>query len=229
MIDPLDEAFRYGRGVFESVRVHDGRSLLHGEHLASMNEAAVALGLDNGSINPGNPPGSEGIWRWILTPLQFLTLWTDGASEESEAVEIGLSRLRVSSFSWEARYKTLSYLLQIQAREESASGWDVMLNETGILSGATTANLFWVRDGGIFTPSISCGCRNGAVRRWISGQFPGLKETEESPESLDRAEEIFLTNSRIGILPVTRWRDRSVAIGARTLEIQARYRSVHGL
>lgn len=222
MIDPLDEAFRFGRGVFETVLVQDGRALLRTEHLESMNEAAVALGLDNGRIAPGDPPGTLGIWRWTLTPLQFLTTWVDGV-EETENVELGLSKLRVCSTSWEARYKTLSYLLQIQAREESSTGWDVLLNENGCLAGATMANLFWVRQGKLFTPATVCGCRNGAVRRWILGEFDGVAEVEDTAEALDGAEEIFLTNSRIGIAPVTKWNDRRMAAGPVCREIRERY------
>lgn len=222
MIDPLDEAFRFGRGVFETVLVQNGRALLRTEHLDSMNEAAVVLGLDNGRIDPGDPPGTLGIWRWTLTPLQFLTTWVDGV-EEVENIELGLSRLRVCSTSWEARYKTLSYLLQIQAREESSTGWDVLLNENGCVAGATRANLFWVRQGKIFTPSTTCGCRNGAVRRWILGQFDAVEEVEDTCDVLDGAEEIFLTNSRIGIAPVTRWNERRMTAGAHCREIRERY------
>jgi 4-amino-4-deoxychorismate lyase len=226
MIDPLDEGFRYGRGVFETVRVHQGRPLLLVEHIASMNEAAIALGLDNSRIHPGPVPGSQGIWRWFLTPLQFLTTWDDGAGAETEGAELGLSRLRVSSQSWEARYKTLSYLLQVQAREESLTGWDVLLNEKGHLAGVTMANLFWVRDGAIFTPSPDCGCRNGAVRRWVMAYFPQTREVEVGPGVLEAADEIFLTNSRVGILPVTAMLSRSLVVGKRTGEIRMLYESM---
>jgi 4-amino-4-deoxychorismate lyase len=226
MIDPLDEGFRYGRGVFETVRVHDGRALLFDEHVASMNEAAVALGLDNSRIHPDPIPGLQGIWRWFLTPLQFLTTWDDGVHAETDGVELGLSRLRVSSQSWEARYKTLSYLLQIQAREDAVTGWDVLLNEKGHLAGATMANLFWVRGGVVFTPSLECGCRNGAVRRWVMAQFPQAWEVESGPGVLESAEEIFLTNSRVGILPVTAMLSRSLVMGKRTGEIRMLYESM---
>ncbi len=226
MIDPLDEGFRYGRGVFETVRVHDGRALLFAEHVASMNEAAVALGLDNSRIDPVSVPGVRGIWRWYLTPLQFLSTWDDGVHVETGGVELGLSRLRVSSQAWEARYKTLSYLLQIQAREDSVTGWDVMLNEKGHLAGATMANLFWVRDGVIFTPTLDCGCRNGAVRRWILSCFPQTREVEVGPGVLEAADEIFLTNSRVGIVPVTAMLSRSLVVGERTGEIRTLYESM---
>ncbi|MDX6765472.1 MAG: aminotransferase class IV [Candidatus Methylacidiphilales bacterium] len=222
MIDPLDEGFRYGRGAFETVRVSRGRALLRAEHVDALKEAAVALGLDSSRIEPGDPPADSGFWRWILTPRQFLTLWVDEGVEEVVGVELGLSRLRVCSTAWESRHKTLSYLLQIQAREESVTGRDVLLNENGHMAGATMANLFWVRDGRVFTPSRDCGCRNGAVRRWILRNTPDLAEVAESPAVLDGADEIFLTNSRLGIVPVLRWQGMTCNTGPVTLGLRGR-------
>jgi branched-subunit amino acid aminotransferase/4-amino-4-deoxychorismate lyase len=86
------------------------------------------------------------------------------------------------------------------------------------------ANLFWVSGGRGFTPDPSCGCRKGVVRRWVL-EKSGLDITEVSAavEELNAADEIFLTNSRIGILPVTRWRDQSLKPGSITTRLWKQY------
>ena len=118
------------------------------------------------------------------------------------------------STSWEARYKTLSYLSRIQARRESVQpdGERGMLNEKGEIASATMANLFWIRDGKLRTPSRECGCRAGTVRRWVierSGKK--VEEGKWKTAELEDAEEIFLTNARIGIKPARSWRGRKMA------------------
>jgi branched-subunit amino acid aminotransferase/4-amino-4-deoxychorismate lyase len=86
-----------------------------------------------------------------------------------------------------------------------------MLNERGEIASASMANLFWVRDGKIRTPARECGCRGGTVRRWVlekSGR--GVEEGRWGKEELDQAEEIFLTNARIGLVPVREWGGRTL-------------------
>ena len=87
-----------------------------------------------------------------------------------------------------------------------------MLNEKGEMTSAAMANLFWIRGGKIRTPARECGCRGGTVRRWVlerSGRK--VEEGRWNTAELDEAEEIFLTNARIGIKPVRFWQGRKVA------------------
>ena len=128
------------------------------------------------------------------------------------AYELRLATIGVWSNSWEARYKTLSYLIRIQGKKEAGSdGEAVMLNEKGEIASASMANLFWVMEGKLRTPARECGCRAGTVRRWVlerSGQK--VEEGRWRKEELDGAEEIFLTNARIGIQPVVSWHGKKL-------------------
>jgi branched-subunit amino acid aminotransferase/4-amino-4-deoxychorismate lyase len=211
LIPAEDEGFRYGRGVFETLRVKEGRAAHLSWHRDSMTEGAVALGLNPEKMDPGPVPEGGGLWRWFLTPGQFITTWEPAERTVPSNIDLGLSSLRVSATSWEARYKTLSYLLMWQARHQAVTGWDVLLNEHGHLASATMANLFWVENGEIFTPDTACGCRAGTVRRWLleaSGR--PVMTTHRDVSALDEASEIFITNSRLGILPVRSWRQRTL-------------------
>jgi branched-subunit amino acid aminotransferase/4-amino-4-deoxychorismate lyase len=179
----------------------------------SIQESAKALGLRVDEKELTEIPGEHGIWRWFVTETGTRTWWNEGIELPPAAYELDLAETGVWSTSWEARYKTLSYLNRIQAKREGgpADQERVMLNEKGEMASASMANLFWLRDGKLKTPARECGCRAGTVRRWVlerSGQR--VEEGKWKLEELVGAEEIFLTNARIGIKPVRAWRGKKL-------------------
>ena len=173
-------------------------------------------------------PAGDGLWRWFVTETGTRSWWNEGMENPPAAYDLDLADTGVWSTSWEARYKTLSYLNRIQAKREGSKADEerVMLNERGEIASASMANLFWVRDGKLRTPSRECGCRAGTVRRWLlerSGHQ--VEEGRWKLEELNGAEEIFLTNARIGIRPVKHWRqakvsktDLGISLGKRFME-----------
>ncbi len=221
-----DAGFRHGVGVFETVRVQNGKAAWRPWHLESIQESAKALGLQVEGKELTKIPGEHGIWRWFVTETGTRTWWNEGIELPPVAYELDLAETGVWSTSWEARYKTLSYLNRIQAKREGgpADQERVMLNEKGEMASASMANLFWLRDGKLKTPARECGCRAGAVRRWVlerSGQR--VEEGKWKLEELDGAEEIFLTNARIGIKPVRAWRGKKLAGPSLAAQLSERF------
>jgi branched-subunit amino acid aminotransferase/4-amino-4-deoxychorismate lyase len=200
--------------VFETVRVQNGKAPWRLWHLESIRESAKVLGLKVEEKELAQTPGGDGIWRWFVTETGTRTWWSEGVEPVPEAYDLDVTTTGVWSSSWEARYKTLSYLNRIQAKRESGKPDEerVMLNERGEVASALMANLFWVQDGKLRTPARECGCRAGTVRRWVlerSGRR--VEEGRWKLEELNGAEEIFLTNARIGIKPVRAWKGRKLA------------------
>jgi branched-subunit amino acid aminotransferase/4-amino-4-deoxychorismate lyase len=81
------------------------------------------------------------------------------------------------------------------------------LNERGEIVSATTANLFWVRNGTLHTPNLSTGALAGITRECVieianKHFIPVLEGIYEMPD-LTEADEIFLTSSSLGVAPVT--------------------------
>jgi 4-amino-4-deoxychorismate lyase len=97
----------------------------------------------------------------------------------------------------------------------SSSGW--------LISG-TMSNVFLVRDGRIMTPAITHAGIRGVMRRVVIGvaQRGGLQVTQTALDAaaLHAAEEIFLTNARIGIWPVRALDGRALAVGPLTRQLQ---------
>ncbi len=89
----------------------------------------------------------------------------------------------------------------------------ILLNEKKGVVEAANANIFIVKGSVIKTPAITEGCIKGVMRKNIieilekNPDFT-IEETSISPFEMQKADEVFLTNSIIGIQPVTNYRKR---------------------
>jgi branched-chain amino acid aminotransferase/4-amino-4-deoxychorismate lyase len=107
-----------------------------------------------------------------------------------------------------SRLKTLSYIDNVLARAEArAAGADeaLMLNTAGEVACAAAANVFWIRHGEVFTPSLECGVLDGVIRREAIAACHRLgAPVEEVFANTGRlaGAPMFITNSLIGVRPV---------------------------
>jgi branched-chain amino acid aminotransferase len=95
------------------------------------------------------------------------------------------------------------------------NGYDncLLLNNDKQVVEALNGNLFLVSGKILKTPPLEDGCLNGIIRKKlmeIMGKFEGydLRETSVSPFELQKADELFITNSIMGIRPVTKYRKK---------------------
>ena len=92
-----------------------------------------------------------------------------------------------------------------RAREQ---GFDevILLNERSEVAECTSANVFAVQGGQIFTPPLDSGCLPGVTRALLLEQIrvPGLRAREKALKlpDLESADEVFITSSTREILPV---------------------------
>ncbi|MEM6886483.1 MAG: aminotransferase class IV [Verrucomicrobiota bacterium] len=224
-IPVTDEGFRYGKGVFETLMVIRGKALFQDWHEEVMMQGAEVLGIDRSPMFfIDEPPSGTGIWRWYLTESGIEMLFEANLPETPYSYSLSTSSIRVNSAAWDARYKTLSYLSHLQARKEADTDEVVMLNQRGEVASASMANLFWVRDGVLHTPEVEAGCRTGVIRRWVLEHVESaVRQGRFPPEDLDQADEIFLTNSRIGIQPVHQWEGKALKTGSVTSKLWKAY------
>ena len=121
---------------------------------------------------------------------------------------VGLCRTRLSRQPLLAGIKHLNRLEQVLARSEWGDEWHeaVMLDDRGNVIEATMSNLFMVRGDTVLTPVLDeCGVA-GVLREMILASGPALqldiRESRLAPADLEAADELFLTNSIIGLWPV---------------------------
>jgi branched-subunit amino acid aminotransferase/4-amino-4-deoxychorismate lyase len=100
--------------------------------------------------------------------------------------------------------KTANYWANLDALSRVRPNDEALLfNESGELISACMANVFMVQNGVIKTPSSACGAREGIVREWVMQQRK-VDECVITPSDLAMADEVFLTNSWIGVMPARR-------------------------
>lgn len=131
------------------------------------------------------------------------------APQYNEAgLKTGLFRNVTKSCDQYSNIKSNNYLPSIMAMifaKENRFDECLLLNSNGRICESAIANVFIVKDGIIYTPSLSEGCVAGIVRRWLIENLPPaefqLIQKEISVEEVIAADEMFLTNS---IKPVRR-------------------------
>ncbi len=127
-----------------------------------------------------------------------------------------------------AGIKHLNRLDQVMARSE----WQdecfqegIMSDSQGNLVEGTMSNLFWLRDQTVYTPSLTQAGIDGIVRQWLISYLQANAIAVEvghyTAEHLSNANEVWVTNSVIGIWPVRAIMDQDLILGPFTRQLQA--------
>ena len=230
-----DRGLAYGDGLFETLAVVAGKPKLLAGHLARLQRGAERLaiaGLDLKAIETAiyaaaaafsshgavklmvtrgdgprgyTPPVAQNP-RWWLQSFA----WTPPTGLPNGA-HVAMSSVRLGEQPLLAGLKHLNRLEQVLARAENpATRADeaLMLDSSGRLVCATSANIFVVREGRVFTPRLEwCGVA-GVVRGALlaaasSGALPWpIVEAELTQAALLDADEVFLTSALRGVWPV---------------------------
>jgi branched-chain amino acid aminotransferase len=98
--------------------------------------------------------------------------------------------------------KTIAYGLRAAALRQAQKNHcedALLLNNRENVTELTSANIFWVKDGRVYTPPISAGCLEGVTRRVILEQDKtqnwGIEEKNCTLQELSLADEVFSTSS----------------------------------
>ncbi len=226
MVPATDHGLLLGDGCFETIAVRGGTPRFLDRHLRRLRHALSVLQIaetptdaelqrviaelidahatDDARVRitvtpgPGDSPRHRG-----STPLCMISITALPPAPLSARLTLS-DRVRnerspitgIKSTSWSENAALL--------RAASATGFDnaLVCDSTGRLSECATASVFLVVDGEILTPSLDSGCLPGIMREVLLDT--GLAtESDLRPEDLDRADEVFITSSTTGVLPVT--------------------------
>jgi len=193
-VAPVSSAMLYGRGVFTTVAIYNGKPFLWPNHYRRLRDHANKLNINLTEISERSVGDAlvkliavnqvkDGRARVILLARSGRDVWktkkadtrkTDlliltGEAQKvpAEGMSLAVSPYRINTFSPLAGIRSLNYLEQVLSWEEAqAREFDeaVMLNERGEIVSATMANIFWAKDGTLHTPAISTGAVAGITR-----------------------------------------------------------------
>jgi len=216
MLIELDEGYSFGLGLFETILLYKGKPVFLNEHLARINKSIVDLGLNIDKLerdevfqylnNNKNTLEYE-VLKMVLSEKNRLFLkreYTYIEKDYQRAFSLNISEVIRNESSIFTFHKTLNYGDNIlEKRKSKKMGYDepIFLNSKNQITEGATSNIFIVVGDKIYTPKLSCGLLNGIVRQYIISNYDVI-ESEIDLEFLNNTDEIFLTNSLFGIMPV---------------------------
>jgi len=199
----------------------------------NLSDARIRLTLSGGEGEPVPDPLAPRI------PTLFITVrsYTPYPRQVYEQGFKGIvSNIRRNTQSSASAVKSLNYLDNLLARREAKSvGADeaILLNEQGLLAEGSTSNIFLVSGNNLLTPSLDSGILPGVTREVVLelASSLGLKVREQkiALEELLQADEAFLTNSLIEIMPITQVSGQVIGsgrAGARTQQLMDAYKEI---
>jgi branched-subunit amino acid aminotransferase/4-amino-4-deoxychorismate lyase len=229
-LPPDDSGFLFGDGLFETLRVDDGRARDVEAHLdrllAGLRRIRIGIPEDRRLLRRAVAEVAAAalgpVARMRITVTRTTRLVTTDPYEppgedlyrDGVATRL-LPQYRIDSGGPLAGLKSLSYQANRLAllRAEAQGAWEALLvNEAGRLVEGTRTNVALVFPEGVFTPPRKDGCLPGIVRRRLL-EREEIREWPLSPEDLANASEVLLMNSLIGVLPVSRINGKEVPVG----------------
>lgn len=186
-----------------------------------MRDARVRLTLTGGDLNMLQTAGRSAVDPTITIVAQPPTAYPDEFFERG--VRVTIADGRVNPLDAASGHKTLNYWMRIRALQDAAAkraGESLWFSIFNHLACGCVSNVFIVKDDDLFTPIAhgeeeSVGGTNTlpapvlpGITRGVVREIAGGFDLDCRPRMLDindvlQADEVFLTNSSWGVLPVT--------------------------
>lgn len=285
-ISVFDHGFLYGDGIFETLRVYNGKIFLLNEHLQRLQNSArlISLLIPNNTyfekivyscLNKNKLRNayvrlsvSRGVGKIGLSPqlcekptvvviVQPSNTYPEKMYQEGVTIKIVKTR-RVHSLCLPVEAKTTNFLNNIMARMESipksvVRGFSLVLNETttkgsyyvnleeqafeavmlnldGFVTEGSVSNIFMVKNSILYTSSLKCGLLPGVTRDYVIKLAKKLKikvfETKLKPRDFYFADECFLTNTSLEIMPVKQIDNHVIGNGISDFTVTAKLRKI---
>ena len=222
------QGFQFGYGVFETILIRKGIPCFVDMHYSRVVKSCSKLGLDlkldREAIYTQAKKLSEAsnITEGRLKLICFRDTDSDAsimtisdykleASMLKKGITLGISSIMRNPHSPMCYIKSLNYAENILAKTEAKSqGFDeaLFINVHSKICEGAVSNIFWVKEKVIYTPEISCGLLDGITRKQVidicNSSFIRIEQGSYDLAELLSADEVFVTNSLMGIMPVCR-------------------------
>lgn len=236
-ISPQDRGFRYGDGIFDTLIVRNGKLYQLNWHIERIARSLKAIRL---AFDTRGLPGlfqelltannfTNGLLRIqitrgvggrgylpdeISTPTLLIETMTAPATDHKPVSLWQSGYRKISQNALPVRFKLCQGLNSTLARMEASENncFDaLMLNEKNHICETSSANIFWLKNGELYTPSLVCGVMEGSIRSAIIRLWQGkLYEVASGLESLKTAEAVFITNVAWKIIGVSQLKPANI-------------------
>ena len=121
--------------------------------------------------------------------------WNLGLFTHATKTKDELSNLKSANF--------LPYVLAARHAEKYNEHDAIVLNTDGLVCDTFRANIFLIKNGKVKTPALEQGCVAGVMRSYLVEKLRQLgtsvRESEVRVEDILKADEVFITNAVVGI------------------------------
>jgi branched-chain amino acid aminotransferase len=210
---------------------------------AACNEVVKANGFTDAYLRPVAWRGSEsmGVGPGITKPHLAITAWEWGKYYDPRISADGI-RLDIAPWRRPAPYTAptaskasgLYMICTLSKQHAEQGGYNdaLMFDWRGRVAEATGANVFFVKEGALHTPTPDCFL-DGITRRTIMdlAERRGVEVNERAiwPEELESFEQMFLTGTAVEVTPVRSAGPWSFEVGELTRQLSRDYDDlVHG-
>jgi len=229
-ISVRDVGFLYGAGLFETMRCYGGAVFSLDDHLERLFASAEALSVKNTysrkdvrgavyatiranglkdarvrlTLTSGEAHGDKSTLLVMATPYEGYPL-----EYYEKGVKVVLCNMRQNPDEVICGHKTLNYFARMsalnQARTKGAAE-AIWFTTDGRLAEGCISNIFLVKGGAMATPVLTLPVLPGVARKAVleiaGRQSIQFVERELHINDLLDAEEVFLTNVIMGVMPV---------------------------
>ena len=252
----LTHALHYGSAVFEGERCYAGQIFKSAEHSQRLIDSGRILGFEVPyTVAELEAAKAETVARMGFSDCYVRPIAWRGSEQMGVSAQQSRINVAIAVWEWGAYYSDLrltralydrpapntapvhakaSGLYMIctickHAAEAKGFGDALMLDYRGYVAETTGANLFFVINGEIHTPTPDCFL-NGITRRTVIdlARRRGITVTERhiKPEELRDAQEIFVTGTAAEVTPVRQIDDLSYQLGPVTRQLIDDYHSL---
>jgi len=250
-ISVRDRGLSYGDGLFTTMLVVKGRCCVMHKHLKRLQDGIKLLGIAQidfaaliEQLTNLADSLSHGVIKVVITrgegargyssvgcdqPTVIVTsslLPPHYATLREQGINVGVSTIPLGLNPVTAGLKHLNRLEQVLVRQQiDQEQWDdaIVLDCQGYIVESNLANIFWLKEGTLYTPSLKLAGVEGVMRDFIIE-----KATELGYDiAIDRyrlgsvmeADEIFVSNSLMQMVPIVMIEERPYSIGVHTAKI----------
>ncbi len=173
-------------------------------NLAAYCRVRLQVYLGSGGIFGEGPQKPQYVIECYPLPEDNMLLNTNG-------LVLGIASSITKSTDSLSNLKSANALVYaIAARQAKHNKWNdaLVYNTQGHIIESAIANLFWVKEGKVYTPPLTDGCVAGVMRSYILEQWPSIEERSLTYEELMQADELMLTNAVKGVRWVSNIEDK---------------------
>ena len=233
---PFEErGMQFGDGVYEVIRIYEGKYYLLDEHVDRLYRSLAEIKIDfpyekekfrsiledllkrndmkmDGKVylqvTRGSAPRDH-VFPENTPPNVYA--YIEPAARNVELMKSGVSTITSPDIRWSnCHIKSLNLLPNLLAKQEAKENgcYEAILHKDGVITECSSANVYFVKDGKIYTHprtnGILHGCVRIAVERFANDLGIPFVEQAYHLDQISDADEVFLTSSTSEVMPIVK-------------------------